>query len=77
MAHRGRKVGRAAQAPLRRRIGRHAGTVAFALAVGGIIFCLTYAEVEEPAVAVVLTLLFMLPAASLAVSPSGSGPMRR
>jgi VIT1/CCC1 family predicted Fe2+/Mn2+ transporter len=71
------KIGRAARAPSRGRIGQHAGIVGFALAVGGFIFCLAYAAVEEPAIAVILTLLIMLPAAGFASSPSNPGPMRR
>ena len=65
------------KAPLRRRMAGPAGLVAFALGFCGLVFGLAYAAVEDPAVAIVLTLLILLPAVSLAAAPSASGPMRR
>jgi ferric-dicitrate binding protein FerR (iron transport regulator) len=63
--------------PTGRRSAEKIGLAAFALALAGLMFWLAYAAVEEPAVAVILTLLFLLPVAGLAAASPAPGPMRR
>lgn len=78
--HSGTRAGDRRQPETRRSRRRRADTLALAalaLALGALLFWLAYRAVGEPAVALIIALVTMLPVASLIAASFASGPARR